>query len=127
MTNISWDAALAAIEHQLHTLTAGVQRQDPQSVLQAAGVLQQDCVDFMQQLQNASPQSLRVSKPVVQRLRAISLELGRVREHLLRSSAYVDKALQVVLATEPASTYGNATSRYAAVARQSGAFRVLAA
>jgi len=127
MTNIPWDAALAAIEHQLHTLSAGVQQQDPQSVLQAAGTLQQECVDFVQRLQNASPHSLRVANPVVQRLHAIHRELGQVREHLLRSSAYVDKALQVVLATEPESTYGNATSRYAAVARQSGAFRVLAA
>jgi hypothetical protein len=61
------------------------------------------------------------------RVAAMAKGLQMLRDNLSRQAAVNLQALKVVVPTAAKSTYSGGTSVYGAVARQSGAFNVLAA
>lgn len=54
------------------------------------------------------------------------MRLQPLREGLLRQSAFVERALEIVMPAAQQATYASGT-RYGGAVRQSGAFRVLSA
>jgi hypothetical protein len=61
------------------------------------------------------------------RIKKFATDISNLRAHLIRRAVVVDQALAIVVPAEAQATYGKASSPYGAVARQSGAFKVLAA
>ena len=61
------------------------------------------------------------------RLHELALGLQVLRDGLSRQAAFTQQSLQVVLPTQPASTYGQGSAVYGGVPRQAGVHRYLAA
>jgi hypothetical protein len=126
MSHTSLDAQLDHLEDRLHALAACLLDGSPDLVQTASASLQILAVELLQTL-NADGRNLLGSSGRTRRVRALAGGLAMVRESLLRQSAYVDRALELVVPTsQQQSTYaGNRT--YGGPVRQSGAFMVLAA
>jgi hypothetical protein len=126
MSHEHLDTHLDMFEMQLNDLSACLIDADPQAVQAASARLQQVTVDFFHRLDPQS-RSYLGEKSRIHRIKALAASLARVRESLLRHSAYVDRSLELVIpASTRKSTYaGSAT--YGGPVRQSGAFKVLAA
>lgn len=125
MTNTIFETRLEAVELQLGVLRSDLLSGNPQAVHQASAALQQLAVDLFQ-LTEELGRSQMGNAGSVQRVRALAVALQPVREGLLRQSAYVDRALEVIMPAAQQTTYAG-TDRYGAAARQSGAFKVLSA
>ncbi|MBP6484030.1 MAG: hypothetical protein KA254_05340 [Rhodoferax sp.] len=126
MSHEHLDTHLDMFEMQLKDLSACLIDADPQAVQAASARLQQVTVDFFHRL---DPESLSYLGETsrVRRMNALAASLARVRESLLRHSAYVDRALELVVpAATRKSTYAG-SGTYGGPVRQSGAFKVLAA
>lgn len=126
MSNSTLDAQLDRLEQQLETLAGSLVGGEPDRVRSGSEQFQRFTIELVQTLDAAGRRHLAAPK-TLNRIKAIGSGLANVRENLLRQSAYVDRALEVVVpATKHKATYsGNRT--YGGPARQSGAFTVLSA
>lgn len=127
MTPHCFDTDVRRIEQELHALLACARSPEPAHLTETAARLQAESIALLQRAQSNQYPAASVKSDTISRLRDISLGLGRVREHLLRSGAYVDQAVSVVFAAPLPSKYSSQSTRYSAVPRQSGEFKVLAA
>ncbi len=127
MTSHCFDTDVRRIEQELHALLACARNPEPQRMTETAARLQEESIALLQRAQTNQYPSASVKFDTLSRLRDISVGLARVREHLLRSGAYVDQAVSVVFAAPVPSKYSKHSARYSAVPRQSGEFKVLAA
>lgn len=126
MSHISLDTQLDLLESHFETLAASLIDGSPDAVQSSSVTLQRLAVELIQmadsvgRVQLGSPNRMR-------RVKALASGIADLRKNLLRQMAYVDRALEVVVpATREKATYsGGAT--YGQAARQSGAFKGLAA
>ncbi len=119
---------LDLVEQQFNQVAAFLAGGDAPQMQTAAATLQALSLDLARLLQTPSqtlPQPHRGA--VRRRIQALAKRLPMLRDGLSRQAALNLRALQVVVPTPVKSTYSGGSSVYGSVARQSGAFRVLAA
>jgi hypothetical protein len=125
MTALSVQSQIDRLEQQFKAVASLLVEDQPNAITSGCEAVQQLSVELVQTFDSLPP--LAVPAPILLRLKELSQGITVLRENLLRRAAYVDYALSVVVPTSPKSTYGAATSPYGTLARQSGAFKVLAA
>ena len=126
MSQQSLIGLLDLVEQQFNEVSLLLVQGSPQTFVQGCESLQQLSVQLMQLLERRDFAHQR-TKAVALRIQALAKGIVVLRAQLMRRAAFVDQALAVVVPTESKATYGNASSPYGAVTRQSGAFKVLAA
>lgn len=126
MTKSPLDRHLDLIEQQFNELSALLVDGNPSGVQSASAAMQQLAVDLIQMADDIGRTSL-LSPSRALRIQTLATALPVLRATLLRRSAYVERALEMVIpATQKATTYaGGAT--YGTAMRQSGAFKLLSA
>ena len=117
---------LDRMEHCFNAAAALLASDDAQAFADTSATLHALALELAPIVGDAQRMS-RLDAAQRQRVTALAQGLGVLREGLLRRSAYVHQALQVVVPTPAPSTYGKASSPFGAVAPQSGQFKVLAA
>ena len=117
MTNSLLDTQLDLIEQQFNELRSTMLDGNPQQVQVASGALQQLAVDLLQMVDEVGR---------MQRIHLLANAIQPLREGLLRHSAYVERALEIVIPAAQKPTYASG-AKYGGAMRQSGAFRVLSA
>lgn len=126
MSYSSLDTQLDFLEAQFKELADSLLDGSSARVQSAGAALQKLAVEFVQTADELGHAQLLVSNRVL-RLKTLASGIATVRESLLRQSAYVDRALELVVpAAQPQATYAGSRT-YGGPVRQSGAFAVLAA
>ena len=126
MLHISLDDQLDLLEERFEALAGTLIDGNPDWVQSASASLQLLAVELVQMLDANGRAQLRVPGRS-HRIRALASGLATVRENLFRQSAYVDRALELIVpATQQKSTYSG-NRAYGGPVRQSGAFKVLSA
>jgi len=127
MTHSHFDTQLDLIEQQFTELRSVVLAAHPQQVQAAASALQQLAVNLLQVADSKEGRAALQGRSRMQRIKSIANAIHPLREGLLRQSAYIDRALEVVMpSAQQQATYASGTP-YGAALRQSGTFRVLSA
>ena len=117
---------LDLVEQQFNEVAAILASDDTSHMAQASAALQALAIELVQLIGPA--ERLRTA-PItdIERIKALSTGMSLLRDNLSRQAAANLQALKVVVPTAAKSTYSGGTSVYGSVARQSGAFNVLAA
>lgn len=126
MSTSNLDAKLDGLHERLNAMAASLLGDSPEQIQFTSTQFQLLAVELVQTIDTVGRRQL-ASPTRVRRIKQLAMGLAMVRENLLRQSAYVDRALELVVpAARPKSTYsGNQT--YGSPVRQSGAFTVLSA
>jgi len=126
MSHVSLDSQLDLLESHFEALAAHLIDGSPLTLQTHSATLQRLAVELIQMVDLVGRAHFE-SADRIRRVKALANGVARLRENLLRQLAYVGRALEVVVpATREKATYsGGAT--YGQAARQSGAFKVLAA
>lgn len=114
------DHQLDLLEQQFKEVFVAVAEGDLVSLQSGSATLQQLAVQFVQMMDSMEPGGPGAASRVL-RVKALAQGFPALRESLLRQSAYVEQALQLVVPTAPKATYAD-HSRYGSGARQAGAF-----
>lgn len=134
MTNLSIEQQLSGLEAQFNAVSSAIISGDPDKVLAGCAALQERAIALLPHadiLRNTAPADARLAV----RLQALSQGVTAVRESLARRSAYVQRALELVVPggggatatySGSAGTTGT-TGLYGSPVRQSGQFKVLSA
>ena len=125
MAALSWDARLELFTQQLDTLATAMLCGDVRVIEALAPELQEIAVGLLQTAHGIQRNGVQSAQRVA-RLRLVGLKLQALREGMIRQSAYVDRALQVVLPAAALTTYQD-RALYGSGVRQSGAFQGYAA
>jgi hypothetical protein len=133
MTNPSVEQQLGWLEEQFNSVSSAIVSGDPDKVLAGCAALQERAVALLQNSEDLHSQS-RADARLAVRLQALSQGVSLVRESLARRSAYVQRALELVVPgggsmatySGSAGTTGT-TGPYGGPVRQSGQFKVLSA
>jgi hypothetical protein len=125
MTALSLQNQIDRLEQQFKAVASLVADDQATALTSGCEALQQLSVELAQTFDSLPP--LAVPGPILLRLKELSQGITVLRENLLRRAAYVDYALSVVVPIAPKATYGTTTGPYGTLARQTGAFKVLAA
>jgi hypothetical protein len=126
MSNTTLDTQLDFLEERLNLLAATAIDGSPDVLQTVSGSIRLLAVELKQMLEADGWNPMGVSGRA-SRVRSLAAGLATVREGLLRQSAYVDRALELIVpAMQQKSTYPGSTA-YGAPVRQSGAFAVLSA
>ena len=117
---------LDLVERQFNQVAAFLAAGDAPHLQAAAAMLQVLSVELPRLV---GPQNKVQAHQAELRRRVLAMARGlqMLRDNLSRQSAMNLQALKVVVPTPAKSTYSGGTSVYGSVARQSGAFNVLAA
>lgn len=127
MNTPSLDDQLDLLEVQIKDAGAGLMEGNPQLLQSTATKLLQLVVEFMH-LADAVGRTQLKSANRTRRIRAIASSMAVLRENLLRQSAYVDRALGLLVPTvKEKATYAVGGGAFNRQVRQSGAFTVLSA
>lgn len=126
MPDSSFDVQLDRLEAHFKEVEACLIDRDATAMQASVAKLQLFAVEFIQTADAVGRAPLG-SPGRMRRVKVLAGGIASLRENLLRQSAYVDHALEIVVpATRKKATYaGSAT--YGSPARQSGAFSVLSA
>ena len=117
---------LDLVEQQFNQVAAFLAAADAPHLQAATAMLQTLSVELGRLV--SLPGNARVPQADMrQRVLSMAKGLQMLRDNLSRQAAMNQAALKVVVPTPPKSTYSGGTSVYGSVARQSGAFNVLAA
>ena len=120
------DSQLDLLEERFNTLAGALIDGNAESLQAASASLQLLAVELARMLA-AGGEGRLVQSACSHRIRSLTAGLAVVRENLLRQSAYVDRALELIVpATQQKSTYAGSRT-YGGSIRQSGAFKVLSA
>ena len=123
MVNADLSAQLDLVERQFNEVSVVLLETDPQRLEAASARLYGLAVRLAD-----LAQGVRNDAVAAKRLQTLAGGLTLLRSQLLRRRAYVDLDLNVVVPTDGVATYaGAAAGRYGSLARQTGAFKVLAA
>jgi hypothetical protein len=126
MAKISLDSQLDLIEQQLDGVNVALLGSDPLAVQAASAQLQQLAVNFMH-VTNELGRGCLTMPLRAKRMKTLASAIAALRENLLRRSAYIDRALEMVVPATQKSTYAGSRTSYGNAVRQSGAFKVLSA
>lgn len=125
MTHSFLDTQLDLIEQQFNEMGAVWGDANPHQAQLSIDALQKLTVDLMQMVDEEGRSSL-LSNSRMQRIQALAKTLQPLREGLLRRSAYVERALEIVMPASQKATYAGG-AKYGGAIRQSGEFKVLSA
>jgi hypothetical protein len=126
MSLASIDSHLDLLEERFNTLAGALIDGSAESLQAASSSLQLLAVELVRMLE-AGGQGPLVQSACSRRIQSLTAGLAVVRESLLRQSAYVDRALELIVpAAQQKATYSGSRT-YGGSIRQSGAFKVLAA
>ena len=118
-------ASLVLAEHHQQVLGAALLDGQPDRVAAAAGDLQQVVATLSGLLQRVQ-RGGRLAPALQLRLQRLGQGVAQQREACLRRGAVVDRALNSIIPSTRASTYGGAGGRpYGQQARRSGAFKLV--
>jgi len=117
---------LDLVERQFSQVASFLAAGDATQLQAATAVLQALSVELSRLLPPQGRQQANQAE-LGRRARAMAEGLQMLRDNLSRQAAVNLQALKVVVPTPAKSTYSGGTSLYGSVARQSGAFKVLAA
>lgn len=124
MQNMSVETQLEIVEKQLNEALSCLTEGDAQALVDASASLQSTAMTLVQLMhthrKSASPKQFGA------KIGQLAQRLIELRENLVRRSAYVDRALQVVLPTADVSQY-QIRSPYGNAVRSSGTLRVISA
>ena len=127
MTRSSLDNQLDILEAQFRDVGASLMAGNPELLESTGARFQQMAVELKQIADGMGRMQLK-STTRTQRIRALVSGMGVLRENLLRQSAYVDRALGVLVpSTGHKATYAGGGGAFNRQVRQSGAFTVLSA
>lgn len=127
MTRSSLDNQLELLEAQFNEVGNCLMDGNPEGLKSSGARLQQMAVELMQ-LADAAGRTQLKSTARTQRMRALASGVAVLREHMLRQSAFVDRALAVLVpATGHKATYTGGAGAFDRQARHSGAFTVFSA
>jgi ElaB/YqjD/DUF883 family membrane-anchored ribosome-binding protein len=118
---------LDLVEQQFNQVAAFLASGQAPQVETASQALHALSVDLGRLLQSQATASVASQKALRQRVVAIASGLQVLRDNLSRQAAFNQQALQVVVPTQPKSTYGGGSSVYGTVAPQGGVQKYLAA
>ena len=125
MSGQFWMDQLDLVEQQFDEVFALLLKGESSDFQTSAGRLQDLAINMKQLVDSVGRQQVK-SPLFVVRLRKLSHALPSLREALLRRTAQVERALQIVVPVAAQSTYGT-NGMYGNGLRQSGAFNVLSA
>jgi hypothetical protein len=118
---------LGLLESQLKAVSGALLGADSKDVHSSSATLQKLAVDLLQ-LRNQGGLNGVDATHVALRLQALAQGMAIVRETLLRRSAYVDRALAVLVPqTQAQATYSDSSTPYGTAVRASGQFKGFAA
>ena len=120
------ERALKEIEQQLKAASTALVQGEPGALEHASAALKDMAVNFSSLLQRQNAQGLSRTAIKV-RIVAIRDGLSHQRTNLIRRTVTIDSALNALMPTTRPSTYASQSGRFGAHARQTGAFKVLAA
>ncbi len=127
MSLTTLEQQLSLLEAQFNAVSSALIAVDPVDVQASSSQLQQLAVDFLHMLDDCGRNSLHAPHLAL-RLQALAQGMPLVRENLLRRSAYVERALALLVPqAAQQSTYSDSSSPYASGARTSGQFKAFAA
>lgn len=127
MSLSSLEQQLDRIEHQFNLVSSALIGGDPDAVQNASAQLQQVAVSFAQMVDASRRYGINLAS-LAPRIKAVAEGLPGLRANLLRRSAYVERALQLVVpAATQKTTYAASAGVYGSGVRQSGAFKVFSA
>jgi hypothetical protein len=126
MSFTSLEHQLNLIERQFNEVSRSLIDGDPVNVETSSGALQQLAVDFVQMV-DESGQSILNTPQLALRIKAISEGMPVLRESLIRRSAFVDRALQLVVPATQQTTYAASSGPYGGGFKQSGQMKVQSA
>ncbi len=120
------DLLLSNVEARLEEVARAVAGQDAEGLERACAELRhalQLCAQGLAQL----PPAQKKDAALRNRMRRVQALVGAQRGGLARQSARVDMALQAIVPAARSTTYGAGKGPYGGAARQTGAFKLLAA
>ena len=112
---------LERVEKQIAVVGAALLGNDASVLESSTQSLQQMASDVFrchEQLQKSG----HSTKHLTLRVKELSAALSTLRENLLRKSAFVDQALQIVFPDNSPSTYASKSGPYGSAMRKSGKF-----
>ena len=118
---------LDLVEQQFNQVAAFLVSGDALQLQTASHALQSLGLELAKLMQTSSQQSPAAKAALRRRVQSLAAGLQILRDNLSRRAAYTDQALAVVVPVAEKSTYSAGSSVYGSVARQTGAFKVLAA
>lgn len=122
MSHLSLEQQLDRVERQFNVLSCALIDGNPEAVQSASALLQQLCVHFVQMVDEVGRYNTAAG-PLLPRIQALAAGMPVLRENLLRRSAYVERALQLVVPTTQKTTYAANAGPYGSGLRPSGMLR----
>ena len=124
MSFTSLEQQFDLLEHQFNEVSSALVDGDPVAVQASSAALQQLSVDFVE-IADELGRGCLAPVHLALRLKALADGLPTLRENLLRRSAYVDRALQLVVPAMQSATYAKTNGPYGSGVRQSGKLKVI--
>lgn len=112
---------LERVEQQISVVGSALLGNDP-AVLESSTQSLQQLVTEMYRCHEQLQKSGQSSKHLNLRVKELSAALNTVRENMLRKSAFVDQALQIVFPENSQATYAPKSGPYGSAMRKSGKF-----
>lgn len=125
MSHKNFPDQLTLIEHQFNEISAILLNGNPQALESASSEFQQLSIALIQMLDRID-RTIVKQPDIAHRLKQLTDGVSILRTNLLRRAALVDQALKIVVPVDASSTYSDG-GPYGAIARQTGAFKYLAA
>jgi hypothetical protein len=127
MSGSSLAQQLGLLEDQFSAVSSALVGADPSEVRSSSAKLQQLAVELLQILGGCGRDSLHEPQ-LAHRLHALAQSMPLVRENLARRSAYVERALALLVPQALAqATYADNSGPYGGGARTSGQFKAFSA
>lgn len=123
---INIEEAFTLAEKHFAELSQALMSGEPVALSESSAKLQRSALDLSVLMRRLAPSDPRL-QVFEARLRQLAVGLTVRRESLIRRTVLVDRALHTLVPATAKSTYGVSTKTYAAVGRQTGAFKFLAA
>jgi len=125
-THLNLEKAFALAEQCFEELSQALVIGEPAELAESSAKLQRAALE-LSILVNRIPPNDPLSQTFKARLKQLAQGLNVRRESLIRRTVLVDRALNALVPATVKSTYGASGKTYAAVGKQTGAFKVLAA
>lgn len=126
MVSARVEKSLAEVELCFSEVSAALVTGEPLALEVCSAAMRQAAIDISNVVQGLSPGE-RQDPDLKLRLLKISEGMATVKDGLFRRAALVDMALKTVVPTAQDSTYAKTSGPYGSPARQTGAFKYLAA
>ena len=124
--HLDLENAFALAEQCFEELSESLVIGEPAVLAESSAKLQRAALELSVLVRRIPPKD-PLAQAFKARLKQLALGLSVRRESLIRRTVLVDRALNALVPATVKSTYGASGKTYAAVGKQTGAFKVLAA